>query len=324
MMGENSTGVPGELRLPKKHLWSIFREAIEAPALAGAQAVEKPRVVFLGGQPGCGKSTVARSCEAIFEGEGCVHVDVDRVRALHPVYLPMVMNPTTEIEAPTAVQKDCSLWAGMLLSSAAQNQRNVLVDGTMRVPEQVRASAALMREHGYAMEARIMAVHEKASEVSLLQRFEHEKQIMGFGRTIPFEFHKKAADGIVDTVRAIEVEKLFDTLVIFDRSGNTIYENRVLDGEWEHEPRGAEVMHAFREASYDLEAKREIAALWDDVVDMMETRGAEKAGLTVVDGMRREAWATAGVEMVAEIAPVDLVVSRVGEGRGGRGDGFGR
>ncbi len=57
-MGENSTGVPGELRLPKTHLWSIFREAIEAPALAGAQAVERPRVVFLGGQPGCGKSEV--------------------------------------------------------------------------------------------------------------------------------------------------------------------------------------------------------------------------------------------------------------------------
>lgn len=314
-----------DFRLPKKHLMSIFREAIEFPALAGARAVEKPRAVFLGGQPGCGKSTVAKKCDQHFEGEGFVHVDVDRVRAVHPLYLPLVTNPETEADAPSAVQKDCSQWASMLLMSAADNGRNALLDGTMRVPAQVKDATTYLRDRGYALEARIMAVHEKSSEVSLLQRFEHEKQAMGFGRTIPFDVHKRAADGILDTVKAIEDEKLFDSLVIFDRAGNTIYENRVVNGEWAHEPQGAEVMAAFREASYDLTEKRKIAVLWDDVVDMMEKRGADEKDLARVDAMRVEAWGLAGVEREVRVVevekvvvPVELVSARRGESRSGR------
>ena len=152
-------------RLSNQQLLSIFREAIEAPALEMSSAVERPRAVFLGGQPGCGKSTVARASGSEFAEEGFVHVDVDRVRHVHPDYLPLISRPETEIDAPSMVQRDCSKWVDMLVLSAADNRRNMLVDVTMRVPEQVEMASQLLRAKGYTLEAHIMAVTEKVSEV---------------------------------------------------------------------------------------------------------------------------------------------------------------
>jgi len=284
-----------DFRLRKEQFLAVFREAVEQPALASCREAIRPRAIFLGGQPGCGKSTLAKSCDADFGPEGFIHVDVDRVRGLHPAYLPLVSNPLTESMAPSAVQKDCSQWVDMLAMSAVGGRRNLLVDGTMRVPDQVRATASAMRAAGYVLEARIMAVHEKASEVSLLQRFEHEKQRVGFGRTIPADYHAKAAAGILDTVRAIEADKLFDRLVIVDRAGAVVYENELVAGEWVRAPHGAEAMDAYRRDSYDLPAKRKIAGLWDDVVAMMKARGAGEAELLPVLELRRSAKLMAGI-----------------------------
>lgn len=276
-----------EVRLPAEDFSAIFSDGIEAPALSWTMAAEAPRALFLGGQPGCGKSTIARS-SALFGSGTFVHVDVDRLREMHPAYLPIVMNAATERLAPSAVQRDCSAWADMLRDSAMAGRRNMLVEGTMRSPGQVRESALAMREAGYAVEARIMAVHAKSSEVSLLQRFEHEKQILGYGREIPLDYHDLAAAGVVETVRAIEEEKLFDRLVIFNRGGTAIYENTLVDGEWERVPDGARVMEAFRVASYDVTEKNSIVALWEDVVDMMKIRGAPDAEVAAV-AVRRDA-----------------------------------
>lgn len=278
-----------EVRLPTEEHVAIFSDGIEAPALSRTTAAQAPRSFFLGGQPGAGKSTVARSIAELFGADTFVHVDVDRLREMHPAYLPIVMNAATERLAPSAVQRDCSVWADMLRDSAMAGRRNMLVEGTMRSPSQVRESAVMMREAGYVVEARIMAVHAKSSEVSLLQRFEHEKQILGYGREIPVDYHDLAAAGVMDTVRAIEAEKLFDRLVIFNRSGAVIYENTLVGGEWARTPDGARVMEAFRVASYDVTEQKSIVALWEDVVNMMKTRGAPDVEVAAVEVRLEEA-----------------------------------
>lgn len=275
-----------EVRLPADAFSAVFEDGVLAPALSVTCASDRPRAVFLGGQPGCGKSTIARSSCAWFGTDNFVHVDVDRLRSLHPAFLPMVSNPATERDAPSAVQKDCSLWADMLRDRAIGGQRNVLLENTMRSPSQVRESATALRKAGYAIDARIMAVHAKSSEVSLLQRFEHEKQTLGYGREIPVEYHDLAAAGIVETVKALEAEKLVDHLVIFDRSGRKIYENELIGGEWRFAPDGSSTMERFRQASYDVVEKIKISTLWDDVVDMMERRGAKPEEIAPIQKCR--------------------------------------
>ncbi len=264
-----------EVRLPPEQHEAIYKLGILAPSFRTTTRADSPMALFVGGQPGCGKSTVARTARSWFAQGNYVHVDVDRLRELHPHYLPLVGNPQTERLAPSAVQKDCSRWADMLRESAALNGRNLLLESSMRVPEQFRDSVRALRESGHRVEVRIIAVHEKASEVSLAQRFEHEKRALGYGREIPPEYHDLAAPGVLNTLRLLEAEKLADHVVVLDRAGNTIFENRLFNGEWANEPNGAKIMDAFRVQSYDLAEKQKIAGLWADVVDMMALRGAQ-------------------------------------------------
>lgn len=271
-----------DIRLDVATHKSIYLTGVAAPVLCKTTSSDQPVAVFVGGQPGCGKSTVARTSRTWFANGNFVHVDVDRLRELHPQYLPLVTNPATERAAPSAVQKDCSAWADMLRDDAAAQHRNILLESSMRVPGQFRESVQALRQNGYSVEVRIIAVHEKASEVSLALRFEHEKRVLGYGREIPPAYHDLAAAGILDTVRMLESEQLADHLLISDRAGNTIFENLLRNGEWVEPATGASVMEAFRVESYSIAEKQKIAALWSEVVDMMELRGAPAAELAHV------------------------------------------
>lgn len=275
-----------EVRLTAEEFERVFRDAVEAPALRRTEESPAPCAVYLGGQPGSGKSTFARMFSAIFGSSNFVHVDVDRLRPLHPAYLPMMADPHTERSAPSAVQRDCSLWADQLRDSAISARRNMLIENTMRAPGQVRESATALRNAGYAIEARLLAVHPLVSAVSLSQRYEHEKRALGFGREMPLDYHELAASGIVDTVLVIEAEKLVDRLHIVDRNGNTVYENDLVKGQWRQAPRGAQAMQEFREASLNALERQSIVRLWDDVLTMMEKRCAPRSELDAVDRLR--------------------------------------
>ena len=288
--------VAKEVRLQGDEFDRIYRDGIKGPAMARTTPVSSPLAVYLGGQPGSGKSTLARSSAAMLGSENFVHIDVDRLREMHPAYLPMIRNPRTEDAAPSAVQRDCSRWADRLREDAMAGQRHMLVENTMRAPEQVRESVLAHRAAGYAIEARILAVHARSSEVSLSRRFEHEKAHIGFGRRMPLDYHELAAAGIVDTVKVIEGERLFDRLVIFDRSGRTIYENELVDGNWARPPCGASAMVQHRERSYDVAEKGAIVGMWDDVLDMMQGRGATAAEVSAVEARR------AGAKLAEDVA----------------------
>jgi len=280
-----------EIRLPQRTLESIFHDGVETPEMNRTSALSKPKAVFLGGQPGCGKSTFAKMSSTWFASGGFVHLDVDRYRDLHPAYLPMVKSQATELLAPSAVQKDCSQWVDMLSKSATTNNRNQLIENTMRDPAQVRATSKTLRNAGYEIEVRIVAVHSSVSEVSLLKRFENEKQVLGYGRSIPLTYHNQAAAGISKSIEAIEVEKLADHLMVFDRQGNVLHENHLINGEWQFPQLGASQFEKLRNDAFDFNEQQRVVSHWDDVVSMMHRRGASETEMSPIL-QRREAVKT--------------------------------
>ena len=86
----------GEAPLSAAAHAEVFRSAVAGPALRRTEASSAPTAFFLGGQPGSGKSTFARTFTTLFGSNNFVHVDVDRLRPLHPAYLPMMADPATE------------------------------------------------------------------------------------------------------------------------------------------------------------------------------------------------------------------------------------
>lgn len=275
-----------DVRLSPNDHAELFRNAVAGPALRRTQPARAPSAFLLGGQPGSGKSTFARLFATQFGSSNFVHVDVDRLRPLHPAYLPLMADPTTELHAPTAVQRDCSAWADQLRDAAIAAHRHMLIENTMRAPDQVRDAANALRSAGYSTEARLLAVHPATSEVALLNRYEIEKRTLGFGREMPLEYHNLAARGLVDSVKILEAEQLVDHLTIVDRAGNIIYENHLQDGQWKALPRGAAAMEDCRTTSMDVAERRNVLRIWNEVLDMMERRSASAAEIEAVEERR--------------------------------------
>jgi hypothetical protein len=86
-----------------------------------------------------------------------VVIDADRMREENPRYKQPREDPSTP---PTARRRKpanglpASRWP-------PENRRNLVVDGTMRSPENIRDLTTRLKEQGYEVEARVLAVNPK-------------------------------------------------------------------------------------------------------------------------------------------------------------------
>ncbi|CAH2784418.1 MAG: hypothetical protein PPHEINF_4832 [uncultured Paraburkholderia sp.] len=62
---------------------------------------------------------------------------------------------------------DAGPWAVKLTSAAMAARRNLIVDGTMRDPDNLAKLCRKLRDAGYRIEARVMAVNALVSRLSI-------------------------------------------------------------------------------------------------------------------------------------------------------------
>jgi hypothetical protein len=112
--------------------------------------------------------------------------------------------------AADRTHKEAGEWATRLTIVAAENRRNLVIDGTMRSPESIRDLTRRLKDAGYKIEARVMAVNAKTSFARARLRFEEQVAERGTGRFVNEEQHDNAYTGIVESVRALEQERARD------------------------------------------------------------------------------------------------------------------
>jgi hypothetical protein len=86
-----------------------------------------------------------------------VVIDADRMREENPRYKQPREDPST----PPTARRRAGEWATRLTLAAVENRRNLVVDGTMRSPENIRDLTTRLKEQGYEVEARVLAVNPK-------------------------------------------------------------------------------------------------------------------------------------------------------------------
>ncbi|TQE77062.1 AAA family ATPase, partial [Streptococcus suis] len=156
--------------------------------------------------PGSGKSALA--AEAIRElraNGGAVVIDADRMREENPRYKQLSREDPQH--AADRTQKEAGEWATRLTLAAVENRRNLVVDGTMRSPENIRDLTTRLKEQGYEVEARVLAVNPETSVTRARLRFEEQVAERGTGRFVNKEQHDNAYNGMVESVRALERDK---------------------------------------------------------------------------------------------------------------------
>lgn len=256
---------------------------VERDALARTTAQENPKAILLGGQPGSGKSALA--AEAIRElraNGGAVVIDADRMREENPRYKQLSREDPQH--AADRTQKEAGEWATRLTLAAVENRRNLVVDGTMRSPENLRDLTTHLKENGYEVEARVLAVNAETSITRARLRFEEQVAERGTGRFVNKEQHDNAYTGMVESVRALERDKLTDSVRVYDANQRQIYANHNAHGDWQKKAEAVQTLEQERARAWTHGERRDYVSALDDINTLAKQREGVRDNVTYTVG----------------------------------------
>jgi hypothetical protein len=283
---------PDRYRLDESEHQAIFEQMIRPLLFAGAKLSNRPVAVIFGGQPGAGKSAAVDAVMNELELRGgAVQIIGDNLRGFHPQYDRLMEKDDTT--AAFYTDRDTGRWVEKAIAEAKARRVNLVIEGTMRDADKVASTMKSLREAGYEIEARALAVTLRLSEQGILQRYESQKADRGSGRMTTPEAHKAACDGMLQTLARIEAGKLADRVTIYRRGGERIYSNELQDGQWTNEPQARAVVEAERARPMTLQEQKDYARGFDKLAEML-TRPARQASteeIRKVEALRRQAKA---------------------------------
>lgn len=243
----------------------------ERHALDHTVAQEKPRAILLGGQPGSGKSEIAlMAAQELNARGGAVVIDADQLREKNPAYKKLSI--TDPKNAADLTHKEAAEWARRLTTAMVQGRRNLVIDGTMRDPKGILTLAAKLREHGYTVEARVIAVNPEVSINRARLRFEEQVAIRGVGRFVNQAQHDVAYKGLADSVSALESARAVDAIRVYNASQREIYANQLVRGSWQKEPGAQQALTEERVRTLTHAEHRNQVALLTDITRLAGQR----------------------------------------------------
>ena len=244
--------------LPPEESARRFREQIVPQRLAHGIPQDRPVLVIVAGQPGAGKSVVEDRIRADLGG-GTVTIDADDMRTHHPDYVPLALR-NDRLAAP-ATHPDAARWVEMAKDHCISQRYNVVLSTTLRTPEGAQATIAKFRQAGYRVEVAALAVHEGASRLGVLRRYQRGREDAGFGRYVPAAFQRDAYPGLLAALDRIDTDRLADAVRVYRRDGRRLYANQLDErGQWAHPPGARAAVETGRALPWTRE---EIAAFRD-------------------------------------------------------------
>ncbi|UXN57731.1 zeta toxin family protein [Phyllobacterium zundukense] len=289
--------VPGLLSAERNE--RIFRHDVlpdYLPEEMGRAA--RPRLILLGGQPGAGKTAVLIASHSELAKAGpTIRIVGDELRSYHPDFLTYQrQDPET---ASRFTQMDAGRWTEKLLAAAADRQVNIVFETTMRTPENVARVIRTVRDAGYEVDVRAVAVNPRLSWQGNLFRFEEMLHAGEAARIPPQHGHDAAVDGLRVSLEKLERERLVDRLQLRMRGGTVLYDNELWNSEWSRPPRARLALEQEQSRPLTRGELQRFADDWGFVLNRMterkapadriaqvETRAAEDVSLLLAE--RRE------------------------------------
>ncbi len=130
----------------KRALHEKIYEAIEKEVLGDSTAVDHPRVVITGGQPGSGKSSLLERSKADFADGNVVVINGDELRSFHPRVIEILR--LDERRFAELTDPDVRAWTKKLFDRAIQLKRNIIFESTMREAAPILQTMTRLRKQG--------------------------------------------------------------------------------------------------------------------------------------------------------------------------------
>ena len=227
------------------------------------ESKENPKVYFLGGQSGAGKSKLKDRI-----GKENLVIDVDEFRKYHPNYFGLYKKYGKESAKYT--HNFASAVADELVKKSIENKVDVIVDGTLKSIKTPKERAEEYKKNGYSLEINTVVVKPEKSFLSNLMRYEELIEEKKIPRLAPKEIHDECVKNFPVTVSELYKTKLFDSIKLYNRENECIYD---MSKTPNIDPK------SFIEKEFTREWKKEeyIEYLnqWEKLISKMTSRNAE-------------------------------------------------
>ena len=191
----------------------------------GKTTSSHPKAILLGGQSGAGKTTIHRVKQREFQGN-IIIIDGDSYRSFHPNYLDLQEKYGKDSVDYTKV------FAGKmveyLVDELSKQGYHLLIEGTLRTTEVPRKTAQLLAIRGYQVSLALITTKPELSYLSTLIRYEELYAINpSQARATPKAHHDRIVEHLVDNLRELENDKIFNQIQIYQRDQSCIYDSEV-------------------------------------------------------------------------------------------------
>lgn len=233
--------------LSAAELRGIFDRDIAPTLIAGGAAQLHPSVVFVGAQPGAGKSRAIADVRS--DRPGAVSVIGDDFRRFHPDYRDLMR--TDPLAMPHVTAPASGTWVGMAADYLRALRRSVILETTMRQLPVVESTAAAFRSQGYRVEAHVLAVPGAVSALGTVTRYLGQAAGNDQNRWTPSTAHEAAYATMPATVEQLVARGLVDRITVATRAQGVLYDRTVT----------ADVAQTAAEARRAIDAGRNVSAM---------------------------------------------------------------
>lgn len=191
----------------------------------------KKEAAIIGGQPGSGKSSAVSLL--LEENPNFVFINGDDFREFLPEYKELTKsNPDN---AADLSQYAVNFWVERAIDKCVEEEMDLIVEGTMRVPGTSLKTALMLKEGGYSVTFVLVSTPYELSLESIYARYNESVKLLGSGRSVKKESHDEAFLGIKKTILVLFNAKVASRFVVINRLQNSKLELYEFDPENESE-----------------------------------------------------------------------------------------
>ena len=185
------------------------------------QSVSYPKAFVLGGQPGAGKTGLQKIMTELCNNNLIV-INADEFREFHPDFQRLQCKYGKNSVDYTG--KFSGQMTETLISMLKSKNYNVLVEGTLRTAQVPLETCDRFKDKGYEVTLAVMAVKPEISYISTILRYEAMCAEGKTPRATSKEAHENVVNRLPDNLKKIYDSRKFDNIVIYNRSGECLYD----------------------------------------------------------------------------------------------------
>ena len=194
--------------------YSEYYKTVNMFFTTGKKREDRPKLIFVAGQAGAGKSRVIPIIKRELEYNVAIS-DYDIVRSLHPKY--EEANKEVAENIHLALLPDADRANKDLRQYCMRNHLNLIYEGTMRGTNVFIEIAKEFQEAGYEIGLRLMAVPKLESYGSTFLRYATDILNNNRPRLISKEIHDESYEKFIITLRELEKQNLFKEAKVYKR-----------------------------------------------------------------------------------------------------------